>query len=149
MSMKTIYGFLSGTCYSSADLHLRACDNNSILRLSPEEILYITASNNESRIVWEQGSRYVHHPLCQLEQILPDYFVRPHRSLLINPWQIRDIYPGMILFRNYQELTISKRKSKWLADYYQRFCHDNGTFVLLGQVKNWQSVCVPLPHEHK
>lgn len=61
-------------------------------RIPPEEILYVEASNIHSSIHCRSGCVDINQSISQLENLLPGYFMRTHRSFIVNKQYVRRIY---------------------------------------------------------
>lgn len=63
-----------------------------IYRISPNEIVYAEANNIYSNLHCVLGQVEISHSISQLEELLPGYFMRTHRSLIVNKQYVRRIY---------------------------------------------------------
>lgn len=97
-------------------LRLRGVQNN-IFHLKTEDIYYIRANALKCYIMCEGKLYHVRHPMIQLEELMPEEFIRLNRSLIINPNYILAVYDDCIEFSDYSKLIISNRKAIWLKQY--------------------------------
>lgn len=97
-------------------LHLRGIQNN-IFHIKTKDIYYIRANALKCYIMCEGCLYHVRHPLIQLEELMPEDFIRFNRSFIINPDHIIRIYPDCIEFDDYSKLIISRAKAAWLKEY--------------------------------
>ncbi|MGY6562706.1 MAG: LytR/AlgR family response regulator transcription factor [Luteibaculaceae bacterium] len=67
-------------------------------KINISDILFCEADGAYTTIVCEQKSHLVRMHLGQLEEILPEYFVRVHRSFLVNKNQIKVKRNGYLIF---------------------------------------------------
>lgn len=84
--------------------------------LAPNDILYVEADNIYSRIVCENLIIRVPHPLILMETLLPDYFLRIHRSFLVNQNSIVALYRRIVMLHNGFRLPVPHGKYQWLKE---------------------------------
>lgn len=84
--------------------------------LIPDNIFYAEADNIYSHIVCSDQSIHVSHPLCFVEELLPDYFIRIHRSFLVNRHAIKALYRYIVILDNDFRLPVPARKYQWLKE---------------------------------
>lgn len=97
-------------------LHLRGIQNN-IFHIKTEDIYYIRANALKCYIMCTGRLYHVRHPFIQLEELMPEEFIRLNRSLIVNPNHIIKVYPDCIEFSDYSKLIISRPKADWLKEY--------------------------------
>lgn len=86
-------------------------------RLSPTDILYIEADNIYSRIISRDLTLCIPYPLRLMEELMPDYFLRIHRSFLINCHSVVTLYSQTVLMGNGRLLPVPEQKYTWLKKY--------------------------------
>ncbi len=96
-------------------LRLRGTQNH-IYHIKPEDIFYIRADSLCCYIMCAGALYHVRHPMIQLEELMPDYFLRLNRSLLLNTRQVLTVHDDCVEFSNYTKLVISKWKARWLRE---------------------------------
>ena len=85
----------------------------------PHDIIYVEADNIYSLIIQIDHFIRVPYPLHLIQDLLPDYFLRIHRSFLVNQNSITALYPRTILLSNGLRLPVPERKYKWLKSYLE------------------------------
>ncbi|NBH72414.1 LytTR family transcriptional regulator [Clostridiaceae bacterium] len=80
----------------------------------PHDIFYVEADNIRSWIMCEGQAIHVPHPILFMENLLPDYFLRIHRSFLVNQYSITALYPHAVMMSNGFRLPVPKKKYQWL-----------------------------------
>lgn len=93
----------------------------------PEDILYVAAENACSRIVCPYRAVSVRHPLIQIQELLPDHFLRVHRSFLVNRSHITHLFPRVLFLSNGDRLPVPKEKYNWLRDLLDEDGKQSGT----------------------
>ncbi len=85
-------------------------------RLVADSILYVEADNIYSRIICEKQTIHVCHPIFLMEELLPNYFLRIHRSFLVNSHTIIALYRHMVILNNGMRLPVPDKKYLWLKE---------------------------------
>lgn len=83
----------------------------------PHDIIYVEADNIYSRIIQTDQFIRVPYPIHLIQDLLPDYFLRIHRSFLVNQNSITALYPKIILLSNGLRLPVPEKKYQWLKGY--------------------------------
>lgn len=78
--------------------------------LQPDEIYYAEALNINCAIHCSHKSLVACQPMARLIQILPQYFVRIHRSYIVNPHHIIEIRRCCVVMVNGDQLPIPEKK---------------------------------------
>ncbi len=86
-------------------------------QLSPTDIFYIEADNIYSRIISRDLTIHIPYPLLLMEELMPDYFLRIHRSFLINCHAVAKLYRRTVLMDNGSRLPVPEKKYSWLKKY--------------------------------
>lgn len=89
----------------------------------PSSILYAEADNVYAYIVCKDCRCHVRHPLAMLQELLPYYFIRIHRSFLVNSCCIYTIYPHSIRLKNGSNLPLPIRNRGHLIEYLSQQGH--------------------------
>lgn len=97
-------------------LRLRGIQNN-IFHIKAEDIYYIRANSLKCYVMCEGCIYHVRHQMIQLEELMPEDFVRLGRSIILNPDHIVAVSKDYVEFSDYSKLVISKEKAKWLKEY--------------------------------
>lgn len=63
-----------------------------IYQVNPEEIMYIEASNIHCSVTLRSHTLEVNQSISRLETLLPPYFMRTHRSFIVNKQYVRKLY---------------------------------------------------------
>lgn len=83
------------------------------------DVVYIEAKDKKTYVHAEQTSGTHKYSLHEFEYILPkDYFIRCHRSYIVNVNQIKEIYPDthstfLLVMRNDSRVTVSQSYSSY------------------------------------
>ncbi|MDD3252697.1 MAG: LytTR family DNA-binding domain-containing protein [Lachnospiraceae bacterium] len=94
-------------------IHLRGLHSERY-DLPPSQILYVEASNINSLVTDPDQTICVRYPIGLLQEILPDFFLRIHRSFLVNRHAILRVKPYTLTLYDGTELPIPQRKYHWL-----------------------------------
>lgn len=97
-------------------LRLRS-NRNRTFHLNVEDIYYIRADKLKCYIICKDKVYYVQHPMIQLYELVPEYFTRLHRSIILNPNRILFSNNDYIEFEDHTTLDMSMNKGQWLAAY--------------------------------
>lgn len=84
------------------------------LYFQPDQILFIEADNNNCYIACAGHHYLVPYSISTLENLLPNYFLRVHRSFLVNLHEIRLVRPYVIELTDETQLPIAQRRYPWL-----------------------------------
>ncbi len=76
--------------------------------ISYDSIWYFQSMNHKIMIHTIEGQRVFYGKLTDIENIAPDYFVRIHKSYLVNENFIKRFHYDRVILRNDEKLTISK-----------------------------------------
>ncbi len=96
-------------------LHLRGTQNH-IYHIRPEDIFYIRADSLRSYVMCPGCLYHVRHQLIQLEELVPDYYVKLNRSVLLNTRHVWTVHEDCIEFTNHTKLVVTKWKAQWLKE---------------------------------
>lgn len=70
--------------------------DGTYIRIAYQEILYIEAADNYSKIITKEKSYISRVSIRKIEEILPDYFIRTHRSYIVNINKIDSVSPDVV-----------------------------------------------------
>lgn len=79
-------------------------------RLLPEEILYIEAENVNCTVHTTSGRLSVCQSISQVEKLLPNQFLRIHRSFIINRHYVSRVYRYAVELSNHAVVPIPEKK---------------------------------------
>lgn len=89
--------------------------------LHPSQIKYVEADNIYCYVVYDSREYHINHPLALMEELLPDYFLRIHRSFLVNLHAIESLHDHHIELTGGIELPVPERRYRWLEEYLYRW----------------------------
>lgn len=87
--------------------------------LQPSHIQYVEADNIYCYVSCGSQAFHVNHPLAMIEELLPDYFLRIHRSFLVNLYAVHALRPYCLELADGVQLPVPERKYLWLEDYLE------------------------------
>lgn len=82
----------------------------------PDDIFYVQADNIYSYIICKGLSIHASHPIILMQELLPEYFIRIHRSFLINEHFIRALCRRTVIMTNGFCLPVPEKKYQWLRE---------------------------------
>lgn len=85
--------------------------------LRPTDILYVEADNTSCRIVCETRIISICQTISEIQKQLPHYFLKIHRSFLVNPQCIISLRRYNLELCNGALLPVPEKKYKWLRQY--------------------------------
>ncbi|MCI8659718.1 MAG: LytTR family transcriptional regulator [Lachnospiraceae bacterium] len=112
-------------------MYFTDCHKNQY-QLFPEDIFYVEADNIYSWIICKGQTIRVPHPIILMQELLPAYFIRIHRSFLINQYFITAIYSHTVIMSNGFRLPIPKKKYQWLKKHLETFDLNHPTVACEG-----------------
>lgn len=83
----------------------------------PNEILYVEADNIYCLLICKDQNISVPYPIILMQKLLPAYFIRIHRSFLVNQNFIAALYRHTIMLSNGFRLPVPVKKYQWLKKY--------------------------------
>jgi DNA-binding LytR/AlgR family response regulator len=110
------------SCQSSV---LLVSDGEGQKRLSYNEIFYITMFSHTACIQIENGTCETRKTAGELSDLLPGYFIRCHRSYIVNLFKVDCVYRDSLLLSNGKTLPISRSNSKTVNDAFVKL-HTGG-----------------------
>ena len=82
----------------------------------PNEILYVEADNIYCLLICKDQNISVPYPIILMQELLPDYFIRIHRSFLVNSHSITALYHHTLMMSNGTRLPVPGKKFPWLKE---------------------------------
>lgn len=89
--------------------------------LKPRDILYVEADNISSRLICENRVLHICQPLSLVQEILPGYFLKIHRSFLVNVNYITALRRYTVELHGSITLPVPEKKYKWLREYLEQY----------------------------
>lgn len=103
---------------------LMLCGKNSeTFFIRPEDIIYVEAVNINCILHCTSRSPLVCLPMAHLTELLPTYFVRIHRSYIVNPHRITEIRRCYVMLENGDRLPIPEKKYKEIKNLLKNYAH--------------------------
>lgn len=86
-----------------------------------DEVIYLESQTRRTKVETERGEGFHKYNLSQLEFMLPDHFIRVHRSYIVNINYIHEIHPDshstfMLILKNKTKIPVSQS----YASYFRR-----------------------------
>lgn len=91
--------------------------------IQPEEIIYVEAVNINCILHCTAKSPFVCMPMAQISELLPSYFVRIHRSYIVNPHRITEIRRCYVILENGDRLPIPEKKYRDIKNLLKNYSH--------------------------
>ena len=88
------------------------------IKLPFDGIYYISMLSHIAKIQTEMNAFEIRKTADELAALLPDYFIRTHRSYIVNLFKVEYIYKESLLLSNGESLPISRNKSKDVKDAF-------------------------------
>lgn len=107
-------------CMSRQDLFILVTDGAGRLKLSFSDIYYISISSHTASVHVGSNVYYMRKTIDELLEILPDCFVRVHRSHVVNLYKVDCMYKDSLLLSTGETLPISRNNSKDVNDAFIR-----------------------------
>lgn len=110
--MKLIYVHMSPSSSPSAPAGILSIYGRhaEVYRICPEDILYIEASNVYSRICCRSSHIMASQSISSIEKRLPPFFMRTHRSFIVNKQYVRRIYRYGMELSNGAQLPVPEKR---------------------------------------
>ncbi len=89
--------------------------------LNPSDILYVEADNICSRLICENRILHICQPISTVRELLPDCFLRIHRSFLVNVDHITSLRRYTVELQGGITLPVPEKKYKWLREYLDQY----------------------------
>jgi DNA-binding LytR/AlgR family response regulator len=99
---------------------LVASNENGQMKLFYDDIYYISMSSHTASIQTEKETYELRKTAEELSEILPNYFIRCHRSCIVNLFKVDCVYKDSLLLSSGETLSISRNNSKKVNDAFVR-----------------------------
>ena len=101
--------------------HLMIRENNSLIKLTQQDIIYLKASKDYVKIITTIKTHLISSTMKSLEETLPPtQFVRIHKSYIVNLRQIQAIKPAEVIMSNKEVLPVSPNFKERLLEHFSR-----------------------------
>jgi len=90
------------------------------VKVAFSDINYIGIASHTARIHTDKGVYNKRVTMSELQDILPDYFVKNHRSYIVNLFKVDCVYKEALLLSTGEELPISRKNTKSVNDAFTR-----------------------------
>lgn len=104
--------------------------NRTTFNIDLKRVLYFASERRIIRILMDDGREHVfYEKLDELEGILTEYnhhFIRIHKSYLVNERQIEQYHSKMIVMRNGDILTVSRKKRNMVIELHMKLLETKG-----------------------
>ncbi len=94
-----------------------------------DSIWYFQSMNHKVLIHTADSQREFYGKLNDVENLAPDYFVRIHKSYLVNEYFVSRFHYDKVILRNDQKLTISKSYRNAVQERIRQSMKDSAIFV--------------------
>jgi len=105
---------------SRQDAFLLVPDNSGLIKLPFNDIFYISILSHTSSIYTNDKTFEIRKTMKELTEMLPSFFVRIHRSHIVNLFKVDCIYKDSLLISNDTKLPVSRNYSKEANDAFLR-----------------------------
>jgi DNA-binding LytR/AlgR family response regulator len=99
---------------------LLVSNGSGLVKLPMNDIYYISMLSHIAKIITEYNTYDMRKTAEELSDTLPWYFVRCHRSHLVNLFKVDCVYKGSLLLSSGKRLSISRNNSKMVNDAFVR-----------------------------
>jgi len=93
-------------------------NGNGQMKLPHDDIFYISMLSHTAIIQTESNTYEIRKTVEELIEFLPNYFIRCHRSYIVNLMRVDCVYKDSLLLSNEKTLPISRKKSKEVNDAF-------------------------------
>ena len=105
---------------SRQDIYMTVPEGKGIIKIMFGEILYFSVQAHIASIYTSDAVFKKRNTMGELKEILPTYFVRCHRSYIVNLFKVECVYGEHLLLTNGEKLPISRKNSKEVKDAFIR-----------------------------
>ena len=85
--------------------------------LSFDETIYFQSRGHKIVACTKEGTKEFYGKLAELEMQAPSYFIRIHKSYLVNTHFVQSYHPGKVVLNNQEELVISRSYKEAVHDF--------------------------------
>lgn len=89
--------------------------------LRPSDIFYVEADNVSAHLICADRTVYICQTISMAQELLPDCFLKIHRSFLVNLHYIVSLRRYTVELLNGAALPVPEKKYKWLKEYLDRY----------------------------
>ena len=104
--------------------------NRTIYKEEFRNIMYFENNLRKVKIVTLNGTNYFNATLAQVKEQLPDCFIEPHGSYLVNYDYVRQIGENELVMVNGQKIEISRRYKKNIREYQIKKAREKRNVVI-------------------
>jgi DNA-binding LytR/AlgR family response regulator len=90
------------------------------MKLPFADILYISISAHTAGIHTGENVYYIRKTINALAELLPSYFIRNHRSYIVNLFSVDCVFNDSLLLKNEETLPVSRKNMKETKDAFLR-----------------------------
>ena len=107
-------------CKSRQDSFILVSTGEGQLKLPFADILYISILSHTISIHTDDKVLETRKTMNELTEILPNYYIRTHRSYIINLFKVDCVYKDSLLLSNEAKLPVSRNSIKEVKDAFMR-----------------------------
>jgi len=93
-------------------------DGGGMMKIHYNDIIFISMLSHNAIIYTENKNYEMRKTANELIELLPDYFIRCHRSYIINLFKVDCVYKDSLLVTNGDKIPISRNNSKLVNDAF-------------------------------
>jgi len=105
---------------SHQDSFMLVSDGTGQLKLPFGDIYYISVLSHTMSVTTDSTVYEMRKTMGELMEMLPSYFIRIHRSFIVNLFKVECVYKDSLLLTNEAKLPISRNNSKDVNDAFIR-----------------------------
>lgn len=111
-NMKLIYVHMSPLAFPSPPAGILSISGRhaEVYRIHTQDILYIEASNVYSKICCRSSHIMASQSISSIEKLLPPFFMRTHRSFIVNKQYVRRIFRYGMELSNGAQLPVPEKR---------------------------------------
>jgi two-component system, LytTR family, response regulator LytT len=91
----------------------------AFIKMAWKDILYLESTGNYLKIVAVSSTVSIRQTIQSLENVLPSFFFKVHRSFIVNLYFAKQIEPGSILLTNNTDIPVSREIYSTLIERIQ------------------------------
>ena len=105
---------------ATQDSFILVPDDTGQRKLSLGDVLYITIQSHTAELHTRDNVYEMRKTLDEFMNILPDNFIKIHRSYIVNLYKIDCIFKDSLVVSNEKKLPISRKNAKEVSDAFTR-----------------------------